>query len=449
MSAASSPGFDLLIRGGTAVTVNGTERTDIAVRDGRIAAIGALPRATAETTIAAAGLHVLPGLIDTQVHFREPGLEHKEDFESGSRAAVAGGVTGVFDMPNTRPAITDADTYARKLGGIAGRSWCDYGLYVGASGRNSGDLAALERMPACCGVKMFMGSSTGDLLVAGAEAQRQVLEGGRRRLAVHSEDETRLRERWPLAADSGDVARHAVWRDEQTALSATRAVVGLARKSGRRLHVLHVTTAAEMDFLGAHKDVATVEVTPQHLTLAAPDCYRELGTWAQMNPPIRAAPHRDRLWQALREGVVDVIGSDHAPHTQAEKAAAYPASPSGMPGVQTLVPIMLDHVNAGRLTLERLVGLLAANPARIFGIARKGRIAVGCDGDFTIVDLAARRRITGEWLLSRCGWSPFADRAVQGWPVATVVRGRVVMREGELCGPPSGQPMRFEEVLEA
>ena len=442
-------GFDLLIRGGTALTPAGRERTDVAVREGRIAAIGDLSRAAAETTIDAKGLHVLPGLIDTQVHFREPGLEHKEDFESGTRAAVAGGIAGVFDMPNTRPAITDADTYARKLEGVAGRSWCDHGHYVGASGDNCETLAALEPLPGCCGVKMFMGSSTGDLLVAGEEAQRRVMAAGRRRVAVHCEDEARLRERRPLAEAGGDVARHPLWRDEACALNATRAIVGLAREAGRRVHILHVTTAEEMDFLGAHKDIATVEVTPQHLTLAAPDCYAELGTLAQMNPPIRDARHRERLWRALGEGVVDVIGSDHAPHTLAEKARAYPDTPSGMPGVQTLVPIMLDHVHAGRLTLERLVALLAGNPARIFGIAGKGRIAVGCDGDFTIVDLEARRAITGDWLVGKCGWSPFLDRTVTGWPLATVVRGHVAMREGELLDAPEGAPMRFEEALRA
>ncbi len=440
--------FDLLIRDGTAITPNGTEQTDIAVRGGRIAAIGGLSQAAAETTIEAKGLHVLPGIIDTQVHFREPGLEHKEDFESGTRAAVAGGVTGVFDMPNTKPSITDAETYTNKLHGLGGRSWCDYGLYVGATSANAEALAELELMPACCGVKLFMGSSTGDLLVADEEDLKRVMFGGRRRVAVHCEDETRLRDRRPIAEESGgDVAQHAVWRDEQTAFHATRTIIDLARPAGRRLHILHVTTGQEMDFLTEHKDIVTVEVTPQHLTLAAPDCYSEFGTLAQMNPPIRDALHRDRLWRAVREGIVDVIGSDHAPHTLAEKAQKYPATPSGMPGVQTLVPIMLDHVNAGRLTLERMVGLLSTTPARIFAIARKGRIALGYDGDFTIIDLNARRTITRDWLLSKCGWSPFVDHKVTGWPVATVIRGRVVMLQGELLGGPAGARMHFEEVL--
>ena len=440
--------FDLLIRNGTAITPNGTEQTDIAVLDGRIAAIGGLSQTDAETTIEAKGLCVLPGIIDTQVHFREPGLEHKEDFESGTRAAVAGGVTGVFDMPNTKPAITDAEAYTEKLRGIRERAWCDYGLYVGATAENAEALAELELMPACCGVKLFMGSSTGDLLVSDEQHLKNVLSGGRRRMAVHCEDETRLRDRWTIAEESGgDVAQHPVWRDEQTAFRATSTIIRLARLFGRRLHILHVTTVQEMDFLAAHKDIVTVEVTPQHLTLAAPDCYAELGTRAQMNPPIRDATHRDRLWRAVSDGVVDIIGSDHAPHTLAEKAQEYPGSPSGMPGVQTLLPIMLNHVNSGHLTLERMVGLLSTNPARIFSIARKGQIALGYDGDFTIVDLSAERTITQDWLLSKCGWSPFVGKKVTGWPVATVIRGKVVMLQGELLGSPAGVRMDFQEAL--
>ncbi len=440
--------FELLIRNGTAITPNGTEQTDIAVIDGRIAAIGSLSQAEAETTIEAKGLCVLPGIIDTQVHFREPGLEHKEDFESGTRAAVAGGITGVFDMPNTKPAITDAETYTEKLRGIRDRAWCDYALYVGATAENAEALAGLELMPACCGVKLFMGSSTGDLLVSDEQNLRDILFSGRRRMAVHCEDETRLRDRRVIAEESGgDVAQHPVWRDEQTAFRATSTIISLARLFGRRLHILHVTTVQEMDFLAAHKDLVTVEVTPQHLTLAAPDCYAELGTRAQMNPPIRDDAHRARLWRAVRDGVVDIIGSDHAPHTLAEKAQEYPDSPSGMPGVQTLVPIMLNHVNSGHLTLERLVGLLSTNPARIFSIARKGQIALGYDGDFTIVDLNAERTITQDWLLSKCGWSPFVDKKVKGWPVATVIRGKVVMLQDELLGGPAGTRMDFQEAL--
>jgi dihydroorotase len=294
-----------------------------------------------------------------------------------------------------------------------------------------------------------MGSSTGSLLVADDEGVEAVLRSGRRRVAVHAEDEARLRERLALARESGDVASHPVWRDAETALRATKRLIALARKTGRRVHVLHVTTAEEMALLGEAKEIATVETTPQHLTLAAPDCYRELGTLAQMNPPIREAYHREALWQAVGQGIVDCIGSDHAPHTKEEKARPYPTSPSGMPGVQTLLPLLLDHLAQGRLTLERLVDLTSAGPARIYNIAGKGRMAVGYEADVTLVDLKARRTIRREWMATKCGWTPFEGREVTGWPRATIVRGRVVMREDELIGTPEGQPVRFGETLQA
>ncbi|RMF14822.1 MAG: dihydroorotase, partial [Alphaproteobacteria bacterium] len=372
--------------------------------------------------------------------------EHKEDLESGSRAAVLGGVTAVFEMPNTNPATTTAETLADKLARAKGRMWCDHAFYVGASAENIDELARLEMLPGCAGIKVFMGSSTGSLLVAEDELLLQVLRNGRRRIAIHAEDEARLAARKGERV-SGEPASHPVWRDEETAFAATRRIVALARRAGRRLHILHVTTAEEMAYLADHKDLVTVEATPQHLTLAAPECYAEHGTLAQMNPPIRGAAHREALWQAVHQGIVDVIGSDHAPHTLEEKAKRYPDSPSGMPGVQTLLPLLLDHVAAGRLTLARLVDLTSAGAARVFHLAAKGRIAVGWDGDYTLVDPKARWTIGDDWLASRCGWSPFAGRQVTGRPVATIVRGHVVMHEGELVGSPIGAPVRFEETL--
>jgi dihydroorotase len=266
-------------------------------------------------------------------------------------------------------------------------------------------------------------------------------------VAVHAEDEDRLRERLALVRGGASVDQHPVWRDEETALRATKRLLAVARRAGRPVHVLHVTTADEMDVFAVNKDIATVEVTPQHLTLAAPDCYARLGTKAQMNPPIRAEAHRAGLWRGLAAGIVDVVGSDHAPHTLEEKAGEYPATPAGMPGVQTLLPLLLDHMNAGRLSLERLVDLTSAGAQRVYGIAGKGRIAVGYDGDLTLVDLKARREITADWLASKCGWSPFEGTTVAGWPVATVVRGRVVARDGELIGEPAGAPVRFTDTL--
>ena len=438
--------YDLIIKSGTVWTTGGPADVDVAVRGGRIAGIGAFDASTADQVVDAAGLTVLPGVVDTQVHFREPGNEHKEDLESGTRAAALGGVTAVFEMPNTSPSTTTAEALQDKLDRAAGRAWTDHAFFVGASPENAERLGELETLPGCCGVKMFMGSSTGNLLVADDDTVRRVLANGSRRVAVHSEDEPRLLARQGERVE-GDPASHPVWRDAETAITCTTRLLKLARETGRRVHVLHVTTADEVALLAAAKDIATCEVTPQHLTLVAPDCYERLGTYAQMNPPIRGQQHNDGLWAGVRDGVFDVVGSDHAPHTADEKAAAYPASPSGMPGVQTQLPLLLDHVNAGRLTLARLVDLVCSGPARIYNIAGKGRIARGFDADFTLVDLKATREITGDWLASKCGWSPFEGMNVTGWPMGTIIRGNVVMREGELADAAVGAPVRFQETL--
>ena len=438
--------FDLLVHSGTCLTPAGRVATDVGVRGGRIAAFGDLKTADAAERVDATGLHVLPGAIDTQVHFREPGFADKEDLERGTAAAAMGGVTTVFEMPNTSPATIDGAALDDKVARAAGRAWCDIAFFVGACAENVDALAALERHPGCCGVKAFMGSSTGSLLVPDDALLEAVLRSGHRRMAVHSEDEPRLKARQHIAAESGDVHDHPVWRDAETAITATRRLLALVRRTGRRVHVLHVTTAAEMELLAAARDLVTVEVTPQHLTLTAPECYDRLGTRAQMNPPIRGAAERDGLWAAVASGVVDVVGSDHAPHTLEEKAQDYPASPSGMPGVQTLVPLLLDHVNAGRLTLERFVDLTAHGPNRIYQIAGKGRLAVGYDADLCLVDLVAKRRINDADMQSRCGWTPFDGMTVTGWPMMTVLRGAVVMRDGVLADQPIGRPVGFAEV---
>jgi dihydroorotase len=448
MANQSGEAFDLVVKGGVCVTPNGIAEADIGVRQGRVAALGDLGSAKSAEVVDARGLHVLPGVMDTQVHFREPGFEHKENLETGTKAAALGGVTAVFDMPNTNPGTLHPSELGDKLARAEGRAWCDIAFYIGAAAENAEKLARYERLPGCCGVKIFMGSSTGNLLVADDDTLTQVLRSGIRRVAVHCEDDYRLRKRRPLAeAEDAHPRLHPVWRDEETALRATTRLMKLAQEAHRRVHVLHVSTAEEMVLLRDHRDIATVEVTPQHLTLEAPDCYDRLGTLAQMNPPIRDARHREALWRAVRDGTVDVLGSDHAPHTRAEKAEPYPKSPSGMPGVQTLLPVMLDHVHAGRLSLTRLVDLTSAGPARVFNIAGKGRIASGYDADFALVDLQASRTITDDWIASRCGWTPFAGMKVTGWPVATILRGRMVMREDELLGKPSGRPIRFGETL--
>lgn len=437
--------FDLVLRGGTVVNHAGEGLADLGVKDGKIAAIGALDAGAAGETVDARGLHILPGVIDTQVHFREPGLEHKEDLETGSRSAVLGGVTAVFEMPNTRPPTTSAEALAAKVAAATDRMYCDFAFFVGAARDNIDDLDRLERLPGAAGVKVFMGSSTGDLLVDEEESLARILAKITRRASFHSEDETRLRERASHRREN-DPASHSDWRDAEAALASTERLLRLAREAGKRVHVLHVSTGEEMALLALHKDIASVEVTPQHLTLVAPEAYELLGAKAQMNPPLRDRYHQERLWWGVAQGVVDVLGSDHAPHTLEEKSEAYPATPSGMPGVQTLVPVMLDHVNAGRLSLARFVDLTSAGPQRLFGIAGKGRIAVGYDADLTVVDLKAERVIEDGWIGSKCGWTPFAGRKVKGWPAGTVVRGRLAMWEGEL-GPARGRPVRFGEAL--
>ena len=438
--------FDTIFKGGIVVNQDVEGARDVGVTAGRIASIGDLSTASAGNVVDCAGLHILPGVIDTQVHFREPGATHKEDLESGSRSAVMGGVTAVFEMPNTDPLTISPETLADKVKRGHHRMHCDFAFFIGGTHDNYRHLPEWEQLPGCAGVKVFMGSSTGSLLVGDEDGLRNILKVIRRRASFHAEDEPRLNERKSLRVE-GDASSHPVWRDPEAALIATQRLVRVAHETGARVHVLHISTAQEIEFLKDHKDVASVEVTPHHLTMEAPDCYERLGTKAQMNPPVRGAVHRAGIWKGLEQGVVDILGSDHAPHTLEEKSKSYPATPSGMTGVQTLVPLMLDHVNAGRLSLSRFVDLTSAGPARLFGIARKGRIAVGYDADLTIVDLKRRETITDRWVASRAGWTPYAGKAVTGWPVGTVIRGSRVMWEGELVTPSQGERVRFLETL--
>ena len=438
---------DLILTGGTIVNQDGEGVRDVAVTNGAIVAIGALSHWSAGKRVDCKGLHVLPGVIDSQVHFREPGLTHKEDLETGSRGAALGGVTSVFEMPNTNPLTTTAETLAEKVHLGTHRMHCDFAFWVGGTHENARDVPALERLPGSAGIKVFMGSSTGSLLLADDPGVSSILAKTSRRAAFHSEDQYRLEERKPLRV-KGDPNSHHVWRDVTTALQCTQRLVHIARQKGAAIHVLHISTEEEIEFLSHHKDVATAEATTHHLTLDS-SLYATLGTKLQMNPPVREARHRDGIWRGVQLGIVDVLGSDHAPHTLEEKAKPYPDSPSGMTGVQTLVPVMLDHVNAGRLSLQRFVDLSSAGPARIFQIARKGRIAVGYDGDFTIVDMKRTETITDAWIASRTGWTPYNGKQVTGWPVGTFVRGHQVMWQGEITTPAQGEPVRFVQALQA
>ena len=436
--------YDMIIAGGTCLLPWGQHAADIGIRKGRIASIGVGSGDTADTTIDATGLHVLPGLIDPHVHLREPGDAAVESIPTGTKAALLGGIATVFDMPNTRPPIVDAPSIAAKQEHAAAVSWTDFGLYVGATRDNSDALGEYEQMDGVCAVKLFAGSSTGDLLIEDDEGIERVMRHGRRRIAFHSEDEYRLRARRSLFERGAPYDTHRLWRDEECAFLGTRRIVALARRTGRPAHILHVSTAEELAWLAECRDIATVEVLVNHLTQVAPECYERLGALAVMNPPIRDARHFEASWRAVRDGTVDTLGSDHAPHSLAAKAPPWPDCAAGLPGVQTILPIMLDHVNAGRLSLGRLVDLMAAGPARVYGLLGKGRIAAGYDADFTLVDMRAQRRIENSAMATPAGWTPFDGMQVTGWPVAVVLGGVEVMREDTVLGTPRGRLARFQ-----
>ena len=436
---------ELILKGGIVVNHDGAGRRDVAISGTRITGIGHFGAEQAGEVIDCTGLHILPGVVDSQVHLREPGAEHKEDLETGGRAAVMGGVTGVFEMPNTDPLTVTEAALADKVARASNRMYCDFAFYIGGTRDNAHLLGELEMLPGCAGTKVFMGSSTGSLLVEDDEGVAAILRNIRRRAAFHAEDEYRLNARKNERRD-GDPSSHPVWRDAEAARLCTERLLRIARENRKRIHVLHVSTEQEFPLLAANRDIATVEVTPQHLSFTLDD-YERLGTLIQMNPPVREARHRLAIWKAVQSGLADVLGSDHAPHTLGEKSKPYPESPSGMPGVQTLVPVMLDYVNKGRLTIERFVDLTSHGPSRIFGMAGKGRIAEGYDADLTIVDLKAKHKITNDWIESRCKWTPYHGMTVTGWPVGTFVRGVRVMWNGDIIGPAKGQPIRFIEAL--
>ena len=441
--------FDLIIKNADIVTFSETknqmvqERTDIGVLNGKIASLGSLTNQTAAKVIDATHLTVLPGVIDSQVHFREPGLTHKEDIESGSRAAILGGVTTYFEMPNTNPPTTTQELFEDKLKIAAEKSSANYAFFIGGGSENWEKLSQLENLPHCSGIKIFMGSSFGTLLVDQDDLLEKIIKNGKRRLVVHAEDEARLKERKQIAIDAANPNVHHVWRDEESALIATKKVVTLAEKHNRKVHILHISSSEEMAFLREHKRCATVEILPQYLTLSAPECYERLGSLWQQNPPIRGARHMEFLWKALLDGTVDVIGSDHAPHTLEEKAKPYPNSPSGVPGVQTLVPLMLDQVHQGKLPLTKFVQLVTENPRKVFDLKNKGRIQVGYDADFTIVDLKRTQKVEKKWLASKTGWSPFEGMSFTGWPVLTLLKGEVVVEEQTLLKPRAGSACDF------
>ena len=436
-----SDNFNLIIKNGSCYINGKLDQTDIAINNGKIEKIGKLSLNSAKV-FDASGKIVLPGIIDTQVHFREPGSTDREDLESGSRAAVLGGVTSVFEMPNTNPPTSNLVEFNKKLDLAKNRMHCNYAFYFGATPENVDQLAKLKGLEGCCGVKLFAGSSTGKLLVDKEKDIEKVISNSDRIVSIHSEDEEILNLRKKFIKE-GDVHSHPEWRNAECAMSSTRRVVKIAERYNKQIHVLHVTTKEEVDFLAMHKKNVTFEITPQHLTLYAPDCYDKLGSFAQMNPPIRKKEHFDRLWVAVKNSVVDVLGSDHAPHSKEDKNKKYPASPSGMPGVQTILPIMLDHINNEKLSLDQLVKLMCENPCKIFGIKRKGYLKEGYDADLTIIDMNKSVTIKNEMIASKCGWTPFDNYKVKGFPVATIVNGSIVMKDGKVVAESLGKPLEF------
>jgi len=433
--------LDLIIKNGSCFIDGNLKQQDIGIKNSKIVKIGKL-KEDAKETYDAENLLVLPGCIDTQTHFREPGSTDTEDLHSGSRAAIVGGITAVFEMPNTNPPTSNKKEFQRKLDLAKNRMYCNYAFYFGATADNADDLADLKNLEGCCGIKLFAGSSTGNLLVAKETDIEKVFKNSSKVVAVHSEDEEILNINKKLIKN-GDVHSHPIWRSVECAMSSTRRIVRIAEKYNKKAHVLHITTKEEIDFLSQHKGNITFEITPQHLTIYAPDCYNKLGTYAQMNPPIRDKSHYDRLWYAVKNNLNDTIGSDHAPHLKINKDKKYPNSPSGMPGVQTLMPVMLNHINEGKLSLNQLIKLVCENPVKIFGIQNKGFIKEGYDADFTIVDMNKKIIIKNENIESKCGWSPFNEVEFKGTPVAAIIAGKTKMKDGKILGEPDGTPLKF------
>ena len=436
-----SDNLSLIIKNGSCYIDGKLTKTDVGLSGNKIKKIGKIELNSAKVYDATDKI-VLPGIIDTQVHFREPGSTDAEDLESGSRAAVLGGVTSLFEMPNTNPPTSNLVEFDKKLQAAKNRMHSNYAFYFGATPDNTDQLAKLKDVEGCCGVKLFAGSSTGNLLVDKEADIEKVISRSDRIVSIHSEDEDIIKLRKKFIK-KGDVHSHPEWRNVECAMSSTRRVVKIAERYNKKIHVLHITTKEEVDFLAMHKKNVTFETTPQHLTLYAPDCYEKLGSYAQMNPPLRTKEHYDRLWVAIKNNVVDVLGSDHAPHLKENKDKEYPNSPSGMPGVQTIFPVMLNHVNDGKLTLQQLINLMCENPCKIFGIKNKGFIKEGYDADLTIADMNKEVIIKNEMIASKCGWTPFNNYKVKGFPVGTIVNGNLVMSDGKVIMESKGTPLKF------
>ena len=432
----------LLIRGARVLLPNGEFLVgDVEICEGKILRVAPSIAAVGDREIEAKGLTLLPGVIDPQVHFREPGLEHKEDLFTASCACAKGGVTSFLEMPNTRPLTTTQAALDDKLSRAAEKCLVNYGFFIGATAENLPDLLSANPTP---GIKVFMGAMHGQLLVDGEATLEAIFAAGDRLIAVHAEDQARINQRRQEFAGISDVAVHSQIQDNQAALLATQLALKLSNKYQRRLHILHLSTGEEAELLRQEKPSwVTAEVTPQHLLLNT-SAYEKIGSLAQMNPPLRAPRDNEILWQALLDGVIDFIATDHAPHTLAEKAQDYPNTPSGMPGVETSLPLMLTQAVQGRCTVAQVANWMSAAVAKAYKIPNKGKIAPGFDADLVLVDLDNYRLVVREEMVTKCGWSPFEGWNLTGWPVVTVVGGKVVFEKGKLDTTVRGEALTFD-----
>ncbi len=440
----------MLIRGAQVVSPEGVRRADVRSENGITLEVAPdLSPRPGEQVIDAGGLHLFPGIIDPQVHFREPGNTHKEDLESGSRAAAAGGVTAFLEMPNTNPPGTTAAMIRDKYALASTKCHVDFGFFIGATPDN---LHELNSCPEACGIKVFMGSSTGTLLVSERPDLEKIFGNGRKLIAVHAEDDAMIKANKERLGDKATLQDHPFIRSPEAALKATRLAVELSKKFNRRLHILHCTTEEEADFLRKEKveGLISAEVCPQHFLLIAPECYDKLGTYAQMNPPLREARHGKALWKALVDGVIDCTATDHAPHTREEKDKGYPLAPAGMPGVETLFPLMLDRALGGQCSLSDLARWMCEAPARLYAMIGKGKVAAGFDADYTLVDTASSKTIRNGELHTRVNWSPYDGWTLKGAVKRTIVRGKVVYEDGVVApeGRGWGKPIKFDASWE-
>lgn len=431
-----------LIRNATVVTPRETLVTPVLIEKGKIATIDAAAHTEADEIVDAAGLHLLPGVVDDQVHFREPGLTHKEDLRTASRACAKGGVTTFLEMPNTIPNATTQALLDDKRKLAAEKSLVNYGFYIGATPDNVAELAKATNTP---GIKIFIGSSTGDLLVDGQEALERIFAETTLPLTAHCEDESTVRANKEKFADTTDVADHSRIRDVKAAMIATKRAIDLAKRHNHRFHVLHVSTGDETELLADHGNLITAEACSHHLFLNTGD-YERLGTLAQMNPSLKTAEDNRRIWQALLDGRIQVVATDHAPHTWEEKQQPYPQSPSGMPIVENSLALMLNQVSQGRCTLEQVVHWMCEAPALVWDIVNKGRIAEGYDADLVLVDLNKRAEVRNEEQLTKCGWSAWHGETLTGWPVRTWVGGHEVFREGKVDESQLGTEAQFDHA---